>query len=180
MEINICLWIVIIIVSLILLYYNKLIRLSNHVKQTESGIDIVLNQRFDLIPNIVECVKGYSEYESQTFENVVLARNSYRDSKKLDLSQAEAVNREFNKILALAENYPELKSNAQYLNLQNQLNIIENKLQIKRDEYNNAVTKYNTTIETIPSNIVARMFNFESAELFKLDENKRKDIKIDV
>ena len=180
MIINICLMIVIVLIVLVLGYYNKLVKQKNHVKQAESGIDIVLKQRFDLIPNIVECVKGYSKYESETLEDLVEARTSYNKKDGLDIKQAEIINDKVNRLLAVAESYPELKSNEQYLNLQNRLSEIEDKLQYARSTYNSAVTKYNTSIETIPCNIVAKMFVFEKYELFKIEDDTRENINVSV
>lgn len=180
MIINICLMIVIVLIAIILCYYNKLVKQKNHVKQAESGIDIVLNQRFDLIPNIVECVKGYSKYESETLEDLVEARMTYRNAEGLDVKQAEIINDKVNRLLAVAESYPDLKSNEQYLTLQNTLSQIEDKLQYARSVYNSAVTKYNTSIETIPCNIVAKMFLFEKFELFKIHETKKENINVNV
>lgn len=180
MIINICLVVLIILIAIILIYYNKLIKQRNQVKQAESGIDVVLNQRFDLIPNIVECVKGYSKYESETLDELVEARTSYKNTNGVDIKTAERINDKFNSVLAVVENYPDLKSNQQYMNLQNKLSEIENKLQNTRNIYNAAVTKYNTTIETIPSNIVAKMFVFEKAELFTIEESKKENININV
>lgn len=180
MIINICLVIVIILISIILGYYNKLVKQKNYVKQSESGIDIILKQRFDLIPNIVECVKGYSKYESETLEELVEARTAYNNNDGLDIKQAEIINDKVNRLIAVAESYPDLKSNEQYLNLQNRLSQIEDKLQYARSIYNSAVTEYNTSIETIPCNIVAKMFVFEKYELFKIEETTRESINISV
>lgn len=178
MVINICLIIVIVLTLIILGGYNKLIRLSNCVKQSISDIDVILNQRFDLIPNIVSCIKKYSSYESDTLEKVVLARNTYKQSNIIDFKQAEEISSDINKIMALAEAYPDLKSNEQFMSLQCQLREIENKLEDKRIYYNHTVTRYNNAIETIPSNIIAKMFNFVPEKLFKLDENKKTDINL--
>ena len=180
MIINILLMVVIILIALILLNYNKLIKQRNQVRQAKSGIDVVLNQRFDLIPNMVECVKSYSKYESETLDELVEARTTYKNTNGVDIKTAERINDKFNSILAVAESYPDLKANAQYMELQNRLSEIENKLQNVRNTYNAVVTRYNTTIETIPSNIVAKMFAFEKAELFKIEEEKRENINISV
>lgn len=180
MVINICLVVAIILILIILLEYNKLITQKNKVKQSAANIDVILNQRFDLIPNIVECVKNYSKYESDTLEDLVDARTRYNEKKGLNVKEAEKIENKINKILAIAENYPELKSNEQYLNLQSKLGEIENKLQQARNIYNNIVTIYNTTVETIPSNIVAKIFAFEKAELFKIEENKKENINVKI
>ena len=178
--INICLVIIIVITSIILILYNRLVKQKNSVKKAEAGIDIALKQRFDLIPNLVECVKGYSNHESTTLEEIVEQRTAYNNNQGLDVKQAEEINRKFNHIMAVAENYPDLKANSQYLNLQSSLAKIEEKLQFARTIYNSEVTKYNNLIETVPSSMVAKIFAFERAELFTIDEDNRENININV
>lgn len=166
-----------IVIIYILCKYNKLIKLRNRVKQSESGIDVYLNQRFDLIPNLVECVKGYTKHEKSVLENVTKMRSEYRSANK-SLKKAEELNNSMNGILAIAEGYPELKSSEQYLNLQKNLEKIESQLQAARRIYNNDVTKYNITIETIPTNLIASIFGMKKAELFQIEEYKRENIDI--
>lgn len=172
--------IVVIIIVIVFSMYNTLVKMRNKVKQAESGIDVYLNQRFDLIPNLVECVKGYSKHEKDIFENVVKLRTEYMNNKKIDLKQAEKLNNNMNKIIAVAENYPELKASEQYLNLQKNLSKIESQLQAARRIYNNEVTKYNTKIATVPSNIIAGIFGFKEVSLFTIEEYKKENIKIDL
>lgn len=172
--------VIILLVVLLLIEYNRLIRLRNKVKQSEAGVDVYLNQRFDLIPNLVECVKAYSKYENEIFTKIVEARNLYSKNKKVDFEQASEINNDFNEILAIAEGYPELKASEQYLNLQKNLTKIESQLQAARRIYNNDVTKYNTTIETVPNNIVANIFKFKKAELFQIEEYKKENVDINI
>ena len=169
-------WLLIIIIMLSI--YNKLIKLKNNVKKQKANIEIYLNKRFDLIPNIVECVKSYSKYENETLENVISLRNNYNEQKNMNIKAAENLNNSLNNLLALVENYPELKANSNYINLQNELRNIEEELEIARTRYNNVVTRYNTKIETIPNNLVASLFAFKKAELFKTEENKKNNIKL--
>lgn len=170
-----------IILAIVIIYvlckYNKLVKLRNRVKQSESGIDVYLNQRFDLIPNLVECVKGYTNHEKSVLENVTKMRSEYIRANK-SLKKAEELNNSMNGILAIAEGYPELKSSEQYLNLQKNLEKIESQLQAARRIYNNDVTKYNITIETIPTNLIASIFGMKKAELFQVEEYKRENIDI--
>lgn len=180
MIINVCLIAVIVVISLILALYNRLIKAKNSVKRAESGIDVVLKQRFDVIPNLVECVKGYSTHESETLEQVVEQRTAYNNSNEMDIKEAEKLNRNINHIMAVAENYPDLKASEQYLNLQEKLSRIEEKLQYARNIYNNEVTKYNNLIETVPSSLVAKIFAFERADLFSIDDGDRGNVIIDV
>lgn len=168
--------IVIVLLIVVLIQYNSLINLRNKVKQAKSGIDIFLNQRFDLIPNLVECVKGYSKHEKEIFENISQLRAEYVKSK--GLKQAEKLNNGINEIMALAENHPDLKASEQYLNLQKNLSKIESELQAARRIYNMEVTNYNTAISVVPKNIVANMFGFKEEELFEIEDNKRENIKV--
>ena len=160
---------------MILVIYNSLIKSRNNVKQAKSGVDVYLNQRFDLIPNLVECVKQYSEYEKGVFAEITELRVSYlKDST--NLKSAEKINNKMNEIVALAENYPELKASEQYLNLQKNLTKLESQLQAARRIYNMEVTNYNNKTETVPSNIVAKLFGFKKAELFQIEEYKRENV----
>ncbi len=169
--------ILIIVIIYILSKYNKLVKLKNKVKQSKSGIDVYLNQRFDLIPNLVECVKAYTKHEESVFENITKMRTEYMNSNK-DLKKAEKLNNSMNDVLIVAEGYPQLKSSEQYLNLQNNLTKIESQLQAARRIYNNDVTRYNTKIETVPTNIIASIFGFKKEELFQIEEYKRNNIDI--
>lgn len=177
MIINICLIIVIIITGILLIDYNRFVRKNNKVKERQSQIDVLLNQRFDLIPNIVETVKGYAKHESSTLEELVNLRSSY-NNKGFSIEETEKVDKKFNNIMMLAESYPDLKANTQFLGLQNSLNDIENKLNYARTSYNNAVTSYNNLVESVPSNIIAKMFSFKRKELFKIDEEKKANVKV--
>ena len=167
------------IVIITFIKYNKLVKFQNKVKQAKSGIDVYLNQRFDLIPNLVECVKAYVKYEKNLLENITEMRIEYMQGNK-NLKNAEKINDGMNKILALAENYPNLKASEQFLNLQKNLSKIESQLQAARRIYNNEVTIYNTRIRVIPNNLIAKIFRFEEAELFEIEEYKKQNINIDI
>ncbi len=169
--------IVVIIILWLLANYNKLVKLRNKVKQSESGIDVYLNQRFDLIPNLVECVKAYTNHEKSVLEDITQMRAKYMQGNK-ELKEAANLNNSINGILAIAENYPELKASEQFLNLQKSLTKMESQLQAARRLYNNEVTSYNTTIQTIPTNIVAALFGFKPEDLFQIEEYKRENINI--
>ena len=130
-----------------------------------------------MIPNIVETVKGYTKHESSTLEELVNLRSSY-NNKGFSIEETEEADKKFNNIMMLAESYPDLKANTQFLSLQNSLNDIENKLNYARTSYNNAVTSYNNLVESVPSNVVAKMFSFKRKELFKIDEEKRNNVKV--
>lgn len=170
--------VIVIILLVILSKYNKLVKQKNSVKQAQSGIDVYLNQRFDLIPNLVECVKGYAKHEEQVLEKITQLRAKYSKSK--DLKEAEKLNNGINQVIAVAEQYPELKASEQFLNLQKSLSKMESQLQAARRIYNNEVTAYNTTINTVPTNIIAKMFNFKEAELFTIEDYKKENIQVDL
>lgn len=176
-TILIILVIVAVLIITIISKYNKIVRLQNRVKRSESGIDVYLNQRFDLIPNLVECVKGYTKHEKELLENIVNQRTAYVQNK--DLKKASELNNNLNRIIAVAENYPDLKASEQFLNLQNNLVKMESQLQAARRIYNTDVQRYNTTIQTVPNNIVAGIFGFKEKDFFQIEEYKKENIKID-
>ena len=176
----IILFVILLIILLIFIKYNKLIRLLNRVKRAKANIEIYSNKRFDLIPNLVECVKGYSKHESTTLEDIVALRNSYNKNEHLNLGQVSDMNNKLNKYLAIVENYPDLKANSQYMSLQTVLKNVENELQRARHIYNDEVTRYNTAIEVVQSNIVASIFAFKHAELFEIEEHKKDNVKIEL
>lgn len=175
-PILVILFIIVFLILFIIFKYNKIIKLQNKIKNSESGIDVYLNQRFDLIPNLIECVKGYTKYEGQLLENIVEQRTSYVKDK--NLRKASELNNSLNKIIAVAENYPELKANEQFSNLQNSLVKIESQLQAARRIYNIDVQNYNTAIQTVPNNIIAGIFGFKEEEFFQIEEYKKENIKI--
>ena len=177
-NILILLLFIVLFLILILNIYNKLVNLRNKVNQSKSGIDVYLNQRFDLIPNLVECVKAYSKHETDIFENVTKLRTIYNETNNLD--NASKLNNSLNKLLAIAEDYPELKASEQFLNLQKNLTKIESQLQAARRIYNNDVTTYNTQIEKVPTNIFAGLFRFKKADLFQIEEYKKENINLEL
>lgn len=167
-----CIW--------ILAQYNFLIKLKNQVKQAKSGIDIYLNQRFDLIPNLVECVKGYTKHEKDVIESVTSMRISYMKDTKNNIKLAENLNNSMNQLIAVAEAYPELKASEQFLNLQKNLTKLESQLQAARRIYNNEVTRYNIKITTIPTNIIASICGFKEESLFEIEELKKENVNIKI
>ena len=169
MEIVIIVVILCIIALIVFIQYNSLVKLKMKVKQSKSGIDVYCQQRFDLIPNLIETVKGYMEYEKQVFENITQLRSQFTNTK--DLKVGEELNKQINNIIAVAENYPDLKANEQFLNLQKNLEKTESQLQAARRIYNNDVTKYNIKINIIPYNIIAKLFGFKSEMLFQIEDN---------
>lgn len=169
--------IIAILLIIVLISYNNLVKARNKVKQSESGIDVYLNQRFDLIPNLVECVKSYSKHEQSIFTEIANLRSSYMKQPS-DIKSAENLNNKMNQLIAVAENYPDLKASEQYLNLQRTLTKLESQLQAARRIYNGDVTLYNTTISTFPNSFFASLFGFHEEELFVIEEYKKENVKI--
>ncbi|MBR4230926.1 MAG: LemA family protein [Bacilli bacterium] len=159
---------------------NSLVVLRNKVRDQLSQIDIQLKRRFDLIPNLVETVKGYAKHESETLEGVVKARNSYlsASSPEDQLKADGELNKTLNKLFALAENYPDLKANENFINLQNELTATEEKITYARTFYNDSVLNLNNKIEMFPSNIVANMFGFKKEKFFEATEAERENVKV--
>ena len=158
--------------------YNNFVNLRNKIKQSRSAIEIYLNQRFDLIPNLVECVKGYMKHESDTFTKVAEMRSKFAESK--DLKTGSELNSEFNKLMLVGENNPNLQASEQFLNLQKNLSKMESQLQAARRVYNGDVTLYNTAISTFPINLFASIFGFKEEALFEIEEYKKENINVDL
>jgi LemA protein len=170
-----------VIVLWVIFVYNSLIVLKNRLKEAWSDIDVQLKRRYDLIPNLVETVKGYASHEQQTFEKVIQARNMAMNAKGVkEKGEAENVLAGTLKtIFALSENYPELKASVNFLELQKELSDTENKIQAARRFYNSNVLALNTKIETVPSNIIANMFGFKMAEFFEIEEGEKQVPKVE-
>lgn len=168
--------IVIAILLVLLIMYNRLVKKRNAVKQSRSSIDVYLTQRFDLIPNLVECVKGYAKHEEKLLESITKLRTEYNVSK--DLDKASLLNTQMNKLIAIVENYPDLKASENFLNLQKNLTKVEDQLQAARRLYNMDVTAYNTAIQVFPTNLIASAFNFTEEKLFELEPGKGENVKI--
>ena len=172
--------VVVLLILWIIATYNSLVSLRNRVKDAWSQIDVQLKRRFDLIPNLVETVKGYTKHESETLENVVKARNTYlsatlpEDQMKADGELTKAVN----KLFALAESYPDLKANTNFLELQSELNETENKVAMSKQFYNDIVMQYNNKVEMVPSNIVASIFKFGKETFFQANETERENVQV--
>ena len=178
-------YIIIAIIVLIIIYafavYNSFVKLNNKVKEAFSTMDVYLKKRWDLIPNIVETVKGYAKHEKETLEGVINARNkavsagSVDDKINADNEVTEAISRLF----ALTESYPELKANTNFLSLQEDLKNVENELAGARKYYNAAARNYNYAITAIPDCIVAKLFHHNSMNMFSASEEQRKNVKVE-
>lgn len=156
--------------------YNTLVQLRNRVSDQWSQIDVELKRRADLIPNIVETVKGYAKHEKETFDNVIKARNNFNKAttKEEEIAAGDALSGALTKLFALAEAYPELKANENYLELQEELKETEDKVAMARRLYNDTVLSLNNKVEMFPSNIVAKMFSFKKEDFLKTEEKDKK------
>lgn len=160
----------------LLVTYNKFVTLKNRVIEAWSDIEVQMKRRYDLIPNLVEIVKGYATHEKSTLEAVIQARNMAMASQGNIEDKAKAENilsGTLKSLFALSENYPNLKANENFLELQRELTDTENKIQASRRFYNSNVLAINTKLEMFPSNIVGNMFGFKKQDFFKLDENEQ-------
>jgi len=169
-----------ILVLAIIAIYNSLVKLRIKVDESWSGIDTQLKRRYDLIPNLVETVKGYAKHESETLENVIKARTSAMGAQTPG-EQAKAENmlsETLKSIFALSESYPELKANQNFLELQQTLNDLEDQIQLSRRYYNATVRDYNTKREVFPNNMIAGMFNFAKREFFEIADAERENVKV--
>ena len=174
--------IIIVILVVVALMYNGLISSRNRVKNAWSQIDVQLQRRFDLIPNLVETVKGYMDHEESVLTKVIELRTSWANastvSKKAELDSE--LSGALKTIMAVSENYPDLKSSKNFTELQEELRSTEDKIAYARQFYNDTVTIYNTKLETIPTNIIASMFNFKQEELFEAaSDEARQNVKVD-
>jgi LemA protein len=178
-------WIIVGAVVLILVIwfiaaYNRFVSLRNRVEEAFSTMDVYLKKRYDLVPNLVETVKGYAKHESSTFENIVKARNMAMGAQTME-ERAQGENMltgTLKSLFALAENYPELKANQNFLELQGQLSSIENDIMNSRKYYNAIVREFNIARESFPSVIVANMMHLEKKTMFEIEEAERQNVKV--
>lgn len=179
------LWIILIVVVVVILIiagiFNRLVTLKNRSEEAWSDIDVQLKRRHDLIPNLVESVKGYAKHEKELFEKITAARTAAISSKSLaDKAKAEnQITEALKSVFAVAENYPNLKANENFIELQREITDTEDKIQAARRFYNGNVRDLNIAIESFPSNIIAGMFNYQKKELFELtDAGERENVEV--
>ena len=178
----IALIVIVVLVVLIIALYNGLVVARQKVRNAWSQIDVQLQRRFDLIPNLVESVKGYMTHEKEVLSKVTELRTSW--AKASSVGEKANLDNELSgalkTIMAVSENYPDLKANQNFSELQEELRATENKISFSRQFYNDSVTAYNTKLEVVPTNIIASMFNFKPEELFKAESDEaRKNVKVD-
>lgn len=171
--------IIVVLALWVIFAYNRFVALINHAKEAWSDIDIQLKRRYDLIPNLVNTVKGYATHESSAFENVTKARAAAMGAGNVaDKGQAEnMLTGALKSVFAIAEAYPELKANQNFMALQAELSDTENKIQASRRFYNGNVRDLNISIEAFPGNLIAGVFHFAKMELFTLDEAEAEAVK---
>ena len=177
----IALIVILVIVGFLISLYNGLITSRNKVDNAWSQIDVQLQRRFDLIPNLVEAVKGYMKHEEGVLTKVTELRSSWANAttveEKMELDNQ--LSGALKTIMAVSENYPELKANQNFSELQEELRNTENKISYSRQFYNDSVTMYNTKLQVFPTNIFANMFGFQAKELFRVDsDDARKNVKV--
>jgi LemA protein len=175
-------WVIIIIVAvavLLLLFlvyeYNKLVRLRNRTQNAWAQVNVQLRRRYDLIPNLVEAVKGYASHERETFDEVTQARTAAQQAQTVqEQAQAEnALTAAIGRLFAVAEAYPQLRATENFQQLQEQLTDTEQKIAVSRQVFNDTVLTYNNTIQTVPNNVIAGIFNFEPRTFFEIEEPVR-------
>ena len=169
--------------------YNKLVTQRNRVKNAFAQIDVQLTRRHDLIPNLVEAVKGYMSHERETLEAVITARNaasSSLDAAKMDPSNAAAMKKlgasegmlgsALGRLFALSEAYPDLKANQNMMQFQEELSSTENKVAFSRQAFNDSVLSYNNAVESFPNSVIAGMFNFDAASFFEIEADEKREV----
>jgi LemA protein len=171
--------IVVVVIAAVLLFlvfvYNRLVRLRNRTQNAWAQVDVQLRRRYDLIPNLVETVKGYAAHERGTFEEVTKARTAAQQAQGVqDQAQAEnALTAAIGRLFAVAEAYPQLRATENFQQLQAQLADTEQKIAVSRQVYNDTVLTYNNATQTVPTNLVAGIFGFEPKEFFEIEEPAR-------
>lgn len=172
--------VLLLLILLVISTYNSLVVKRNRVRNSWAQIDVQLKKRFDLVPNLVETVKGYAKHEAGTLEAVVKARNQYisaatpEEMMKANTEMTGALGRLF----ALAESYPDLKANTNFMELQGELSKLEEKIAYARQFYNDTVMIFNNAIQTVPSNIIAGLFGFKEEPYFKVEETDRQNVQV--
>ena len=180
------LYVVIAIIAIIVIYltvqYNAFVKSNNIVKEAFSTMDIYLKKRWDLIPNLVEVVKGYEKHEKETFNEITSLRTNSYDSMSMNkkINVNEQLTQGISKIMAISENYPELKASENFLQLSKDLTRIEDEIANSRKYYNGSVRTLNTKIQMFPSNIVAGMFGFKQASMFESSAEEKNNVKVEL
>ena len=180
------LYIIIVLVVIVLIYVivtsNGLVKSNNFVKEAFSTMDVYLKKRWDLVPNLVEVVKEYAKHEKETIEKITALRTNSYETMSMDnkINVNEQLTQGLSKIIAISENYPELKASQNFIELSHDLTKIEDEIANSRKYYNGTVRIFNNKIQMFPSNIIANMFNFHSANMFEANAEERNNVKVDL
>lgn len=178
-------WIILGIVVLLLLFgvasYNGLVKSHMQTQEAWSQIDVQLKRRNDLIPNLIETIKGYANYEAETLEKVTALRTqiAQAQSPQEAMAASDDLGRQVSGVFAVAENYPDLKANASFVKLQDELTNTENKISYSRQLYNTTTATYNTKLQTVPTNLIAKIFGFKSSEFLQVPEEEKELPKVE-
>lgn len=173
--------ILVVLAIAVVVMYNGFIRLKNQCDEAFATMDVYLKKRYDLIPNLVETVKGYAAHEKETLQGVIEARNLAAGAATMEEKAAgeKALAGNLRGLFAIAENYPDLKANTNFLDLQNQLKVIEDDIANSRKYYNAVIKEFNTKCEVFPSNLIASIFHFEKKAMFEVDDAvERQNVKV--
>lgn len=174
--------IIIIILLFVLITYNKLVASKNMVKEAFSTMDVYLKKRWDLVPSLVECVKGYAKHEQDTLEEIVKLRNSQYENmdNKEKIKNGNEISSQISKIMILSESYPDLKASDSFVNLSKELVQVENDIENSRKYYNGTVKKYNIDILKFPNNLIAKIFGFKEEKMFEAKDYEKENIKVEL
>lgn len=174
--------IIIILVLYVFITYNGIVKLQNKVEEAFATMDVYLKKRWDLIPNLVETVKSYAKHERETLENVINTRNNAYDSMSNieKLNTNEELNKGLSKLIALTENYPEIKADKNFIKLNEELVNVEDEIANSRKYYNAVVRKFNNKVETFPNNLIAFIFRFKSKKMFEANATERENIIVEL
>ncbi len=172
--------IVVILLLLVFSTYNSLVKLNNRVEEAFSTMDVYLKKRWDLIPNIVETIKGYVKHEQETLEEVINLRNNSYDKMNADdkIAVNNKMSQEISKLMAIVESYPDLKASENFKDLSNQLTKVEEDIANARKYYNGTVRNFNDKVQMFPSNIIAKILGYKTKNMFEVSENERENINI--
>lgn len=171
---------VIVLIAVFIAAYNKFVKKRNKCQEAFATMDVYMKKRYDLIPNLVECVKGYAKHEKETLSAVIEARNMAQNSGSVSekFNNENILSGTLKSLFALREAYPDLKANIQFMDLQKQLQTVEEDIAKSRTYYNAIVNDFNTSIESFPNNIIANMFKFKRMPLFEIDGTMRENVEI--
>ena len=182
MVLYVVIGIIVLLAIYLLVQYNAFVKANNIVKEAFSTMDVYLKKRWDLIPNLVEVVKGYAKHEKETFNQITSLRTNSYDSIPMDkkINVNEQLTQDISKMMAILENYPELKASENFLQLSRDLTKIEDEIANSRKYYNGTVRIFNNKIQMFPTNIVASMFGFKQANMFEANTEEKNNVKVEL